>query len=173
MEPKLRESEVEQKRLREENERPCARSLVPLLSAMKDFPTELMQRMIPADRAIMLGMVSNEMRAAMGRVKPAARVKGQASRGPASRSRGKCRASARKYDAQRGGKHGARKALQTALIKPIALLERGLGNLQEWCRVTALDLSAIEIGDEGAGRLATVLPQSTSLAQLHLGSNVI
>ena len=75
MEPKLRESEVEQKRLREEYERPCARSLVPLLSAMKDFPTELMQRMIPADRAIMLSMVSKEMQAAMGRVKPAARVK--------------------------------------------------------------------------------------------------
>jgi len=137
--------------------------LVPLLSALEDFPMELMQRLIPADRAIMLGMVSDEVRTAMGRVKPAARVKGQASRGPASRSRGKCRARATKHDAQRGGKHGARKALQTALIKPIALLERGLGNLQEWCRVTALDLSAIEIGDEGAGRLATVLPQSTSL----------
>ena len=44
-----------EKRLRKENERPFARSLVPLLSAMKDFETELMQRMIPADRAIMLG----------------------------------------------------------------------------------------------------------------------
>ena len=49
--------------------------LVPLVSALEDFPTELMQRLIPADRAIMLGMVSKEVRAAMGRVKPAARVK--------------------------------------------------------------------------------------------------
>ena len=38
MEPKLRESEVEQKRLREEIERPCARSLVPLVRALEDFP---------------------------------------------------------------------------------------------------------------------------------------
>ena len=38
MEPKLRESEVEQKRLREEIERPCARSLVPLVRALQDFP---------------------------------------------------------------------------------------------------------------------------------------
>jgi len=30
--------------------------LVTLLSAMKAFPTELMQRLIPADRAIMLGI---------------------------------------------------------------------------------------------------------------------
>ena len=49
--------------------------LVPLLSALEDFPMELMQRLIPADRAIMLGMVSKKVRAAMGRVKPAARVK--------------------------------------------------------------------------------------------------
>ena len=65
------------------------------------------------------------------------------------------------------------RALQTALIKPIVLLERGLGNLQECCRVTALDLSAIEIGDEGAGRLAAVLPQCTLRAHLDLGCNII
>jgi hypothetical protein len=46
-----------------------------LLSAMKDFPTEIMQRMIPEDSVIMLGMVSKEVRAALGRVKPAARVR--------------------------------------------------------------------------------------------------
>ena len=167
MESRLRESEGEQTRLREENERPCARSPVPLLSAMKDFPTELMQRMIPADRAIMLGMVSNEMRAAMGRVKPAARVKAKkaaragAEQGPQSMmtSVGTSMMSAR--------------APQTAVIEPISMLERGLGKLQEWCRVTALDLSAIRIRGEGAGRLAAVLPECTSLAHLDLGNNGI
>ena len=113
MEPKLRESEVEQKRLREENERPCARSLVPLLSAMKDFPTELMQRLIPADRAIMLGMVSKEMRAAMGRVKPAARIKAkQAARAGAGQG-------PQSMMTSDGAGIVSARATQTAVMKPI------------------------------------------------------
>ena len=167
MESRLRESEGEQTRLREENERPCARSLVPLLSAMKDFPTELMQRLIPADRAIMLGMVSKEMRAAMGRVKPAARVKAkQAARAGAGQGPQSMMTS------EGAGMMSAR-APQTAVMKPISMLERGVGKLQEWCRVTALDLSAIKIGGEGAGLLAAVLPRCPSLAHLHLGWNRI
>ena len=167
MESRLRESEGEQTRLREENERPCARSPVPLLSAMKDFPTELMQRLIPADRAIMLGMVSKEMRAAMGRVKPAARVKAkQAARAGAGQGPHSMMTS------DRAGIVSAR-ATQTAAMKPISMLERGLGKLQEWCRVTTLDLSTMKIGAEGAGLLAAVLPQCTSLAKLDLWCNDI
>jgi Ran GTPase-activating protein (RanGAP) involved in mRNA processing and transport len=65
------------------------------------------------------------------------------------------------------------RAPQTAVMKPVSMLERGVGKLQEWCRVTALDLSAIKIGGEGAGRLAAVLPECTSLAHLDLGWNGI
>ena len=173
MESRLRESEGEQTRLREENERPCARSPVPLLSAMKDFPTELMQRLIPADRAIMLGMVSKEMRAAMGRVKPAARVKAkQAAFRAAGAGEGAGQGTKNMMPSEGGSMVSAR-APQSAVMEPISVLERGLGKLQEWCRVTALDLSAIAVGAKGAGRLAAVLPQCTSLAHLHLGYNNI
>ena len=127
-------SELEQERWRAGNKAPCAKSLVPLLGAMKDFPTELMQRMIPAGRAILLAMVSKEVRAAMGRVKPAVRVR----------------------------------ASRAALSHPTSLVERGLANLQECCRVTGLDLSHIGIGEDEAGWLAAVLPQCRSLAQLDL-----
>ena len=41
------------------------------------------------------------------------------------------------------------------------------------CRVTSLDLVRLRIGAEGAARLAAVLPQCPSLADLSLPSNDI
>ena len=159
--------QMEREKLKLENKASCTRSLKPLLSAMKDFPSELMQRMIPVDRSIMLGMVSKEMRAAMGRVKPAARVKAkQAARAGAGQGPQSMMTSV-------GTSIVSARAPQTAVIEPISMLERGLGKLQEWCRVTALDLSAIKIGGEGAGLLAAVLPRCPLLAHLHLGWNRI
>jgi hypothetical protein len=109
--------------------------------AGKTFPMELMQcymqRMIPAERATLLSMVSKELRAAMGRVKPAARVKGkQAAPQPAGTGARAGQVEASMVSAR---------APQTVVIQPIALLERGLSNLQKWYRVTALHLSAIII----------------------------
>jgi hypothetical protein len=47
-------------------------------------------------------------------------------------------------------------------------VESGLSALSRWCRITALDLSSLSIEAEGAGRLAAVLGQCTSLARLNL-----
>jgi len=111
------------KQREQENKASCTRSLKPLLSAMKDFPSELMQRMIPVDRAIMLVEVSKEMRAAMGRVKPAARVQAkQAMPQPAGEGEAKT--------TSEGGSMASARAPETAVIEQIALLERGLGKLQ-------------------------------------------
>ena len=115
--------------------------LVPLLSALEDFPMELMQRLIPADRAIMLGMVSKKVRAAMGRVKPAARVKARRAAAQPAGAGASAEQEPQSMMLSVGASMVRARALQTAVIKPIALLERGLGNLQEWCRVTALDLT--------------------------------
>ena len=49
----------------------------------------------------------------------------------------------------------------------------GLPNLLAGCSVVRLDLSSCEIGAEGAGSLAGVLGQCSSLAELHLGYNSI
>ena len=53
----------------------------------------------------------------------------------------------------------------------------GLGGLQGWCQVMRLDLQThgrrAPIGAEGAGRLAGVLGQCSSLATLHLSYNGI
>ena len=49
----------------------------------------------------------------------------------------------------------------------------GLPRLLAWCSVVRLDLSSCEIGAEGAGILAGVLGQCSSLATLDLGDNGI
>ena len=104
--------------------------LVPLVSALEDFPTELMQRLIPADRAIMLGMVSKEVRAAIGRVKPAARVKARRAAAQPAGAGASAGQEPERMMPSVGASMVSARALQTALIKPIALVERGLGNLQ-------------------------------------------
>jgi len=45
--------------------------------------------------------------------------------------------------------------------------------MSPWCRVTALDLSSLQIQAQGAGRLAAVLGPCPSLAHLGLGDNYI
>ena len=49
----------------------------------------------------------------------------------------------------------------------------GLPNLLAWCSAVRLDLSSCKIGAEGAGSLAGVLGQCSSLATLHLRYNNI
>ena len=58
-------------------------------------------------------------------------------------------------------------------VTPIVRLVQGMINLLRWCVVEAVDLSAISIGAEGAGRLMVVLRRCPSLALLNLGYNGI
>ena len=44
-------------------------------------------------------------------------------------------------------------------VTPVVRFEEGLVNLLRWCFIAAVDLSAVSIGAEGAGRLAAVLGQ--------------
>jgi hypothetical protein len=102
-----------------------------LLSAMKGFPQELTQRMISADRAIMLAMVSKEVRAAIEHVRPAARAKAK-----------------------------PMLEIDWVKAKPkqdIDEVEGGLRTIARFCLITVLDLSPLRIGREGVGRLVAVL----------------
>ncbi len=157
-------SELEQKRWRAENKSLCAKSLVPLLGAMKDFPTELMQTMIPAGRGILLAMVSKEVRAAMGCVKPAVSVRASRSFMQVCKSR------------------GLANLQESCCVTALDLFEMDVGEdeagrlaavLPQCTSLAHLDLCSNDIGAEGAGRLAAVLPQCTSLARLYLYSNDI
>ena len=69
----------------------------------------------------------------------------------------------------------ARPAVPIAVkrVTPIVRLVQGMINLLRWCVVEAVDLSAISIGAEGAGRLMVVLRRCPSLALLNLGYNGI
>ena len=78
------------------------------------------------------------------------------------------------------------KTVRTAMgrVKPPAMIKvkknqgmervaEGLREMTRWARITAIDLADCEIKAEGAGRLAAVLGQCSSLAHLYLDSNGI
>jgi len=114
--------------------------------ALGSVPEELWARGVvcPAQRAVMLGATSKRVRALLA---------GMQRRVPAA-------------------VHVVRSASMEAVAG-------GLGGLQGWCQVVRLDLhrgwrtGGAQIGAEGAGRLAEVLEQCSSLAVLNLAGNLI
>ena len=129
------------------------------------LPKEILERVIPAKRAVMLGRVSKGARAGLATVRPGATVQAKEGRreitGLAGRLRGMlswCRIT---------GLH-----LRDVILR-MADVEELVGVLGQCGSLAHLDLGGNSIGDEGARRLAGVLGQCRSLAHLDLGYNGI
>ena len=163
-----------------------------LLGALQDVEEEVAVRMVPAERAVMLLSVSRAARAAMERVRPAARVKAKGEQGIETVEGGLCaflrwcRVTMLELSRQGIRAEGvARLAAVLGQSPSLAHLDLGNNNIGDeeagWpaavlgqCPSLAhLDLSYNNIGAEGAGRLATALGECPSLAHLNLSWNNI
>ena len=131
-----------------------------LLRAVENFPEELLSRICPAERAIMLLATSARVRGLLTRMQrrlPAV-VRMVPTDSPQwNRIRWRCWL--------------AGTADWNQL--PINSLASELPRLQTRCSVVRIDLSSRGIKAQGAGRLARVLGQCSSLAELYLSCNNI
>ena len=139
----------------------CLSTLVKELEGMEE---ELVCRVIPGERLVVLQQVSKTMRAAMERVRPPVIMKVKQGQRIKYVQKGMlammkcCRITVIDLSQAKIGDHGA----------------GWLANVIGQCPSLAhLDLCSNGIGAEGAGRLAAVLGQCPSLAHLNLGSNAI
>ena len=135
-----------------------------LVRGLEELEEQLVWRVIPAKRAVMMQQVSKTVRWAMERVKPPAMIKVKENQGMERVA------------------EGLRQMTRWARITAIDLVAceieaEGKGRLAEGlgqCSSLAhLNLGINTVGAEGAGRLAAVLGQCPSLAHLDLGFNSI
>ena len=137
-----------------------------LVRALEAIEVDVARRIVPAQRAVMLRLVSKSIRAAMGAIKPAGMIKVKGRQGEEEVSAGLVR------------------MMQWCRITILILsgtgwtlgtegMERFAAVLLQCPSFAYLDLGCTSLGAEGAGRLAAVLPQCPSLAHLDLSGNGI
>ena len=135
-----------------------------LVRGLEGLDEQLVWRVVPAKRAVMMQQVSKTVRRAMERVKPPAMIK------------------VKKNQGMEKVEEGLREMTRWARITAIDLADckikaEGAGRLAavlgQCPSLAHLNLGGNFIGDEGAGRLAAVLGQCSSLAHLYLNDNSI
>ena len=144
-----------------------------LVRGLQELEEQLVWRVIPAKRAVMMQQVSKTVRRAMERVKPPAMIK------------------VKKNQGMERVAEGLREMTRWARITAINLADSqikaekfgpfigalGAGRLAaalgQCSSLVHLNLHRNSIGDEEAGRLAAVLGQCPSLAHLDIGGNSI
>ena len=135
-----------------------------LVRGLEELEEQLVWRVIPAKRAVMMQQVSKTLRRAMERVKPPAMIKVKENQGMERVEKG-----------LREMTRWARiTAIDVADCEIKAAETRALAAVLGQCSSLAhLHLRFNSIGAEGAGRLAAALGQCPSLAHLDLGGNSI